>query len=126
MIKLKKNNSEEELILGDFGLATRISNLRYSITGTVLYMSPEMFNKYSNNDQDQKYDEKTDIWYINLLLMNLNRRFCSISKRSLGIVGYELCKYELPFKTYDELKKFNDNPPRIENYSLNIESLIHK
>lgn len=76
---IKSNNlflsDNNDLILGDFGISTKLSdgNKSYTKAGTKLYMSPEIIF-------GQGYDESTDIW-------------------SSGIVLYELMVLKCPFET---------------------------
>lgn len=76
---IKSNNlflsDNNDLVLGDFGISTTLSegNKSYTKAGTKLYMSPEIIF-------GQGYDESTDIW-------------------SSGIVLYELMMLKCPFET---------------------------
>ena len=61
--------------LGDFGIARILEHTKsraLSVIGTPYYFSPEMC-------KGEEYDEMTDIW-------------------SLGILLYEMCQLEYPFK----------------------------
>ena len=60
--------------LGDFGVSAvieRTLSKKNTMIGTPLYMSPEML-------QEEKYDSKSDIW-------------------SLGVLLYEMCCFQHPF-----------------------------
>jgi NIMA (never in mitosis gene a)-related kinase 1/4/5 len=58
--------------IGDFGVSTQTNTCANTIVGTPFYLSPEIIN-------GAKYDSKTDIW-------------------SLGVLLYELCCLDYPFK----------------------------
>lgn len=61
--------------LGDFGIVKVLENTKSkadTVIGTPYYFSPEMC-------RGDSYDEKTDVW-------------------SLGVVLYEMCQLEYPFK----------------------------
>jgi serine/threonine protein kinase len=60
--------TDENIKLGDFGSAKSIRNsIARTFTGTAGYMSPEMIRKYFHN-AELILDEKTDIWYIYIIL----------------------------------------------------------
>lgn len=58
--------------IGDFGVSTQTSSCASTVVGTPYYLSPEIIN-------GAQYDSKTDIW-------------------SLGVLLYELCCLDYPFK----------------------------
>ena len=58
--------------IGDFGVSTQTSSCASTVVGTPFYLSPEIIN-------GAQYDSKTDIW-------------------SLGVLLYELCVLDYPFK----------------------------
>ena len=58
--------------IGDFGVSTQTSSCASTVVGTPFYLSPEIIN-------GAQYDSKTDVW-------------------SLGVLLYELCSLDYPFK----------------------------
>lgn len=58
--------------IGDFGVSTQTNSCASTVVGTPFYLSPEIIN-------GAQYDSKTDIW-------------------SLGVLLYELCALDYPFK----------------------------
>jgi NIMA (never in mitosis gene a)-related kinase len=58
--------------IGDFGVSRQTNSCASTIVGTPFYLSPEIIN-------GTNYDSKTDIW-------------------SLGVLLYELCCLDFPFK----------------------------
>lgn len=73
-------DSAQNIKIGDFGLAKELgSESKFATTnvGTPFYMSPEMIN-------EQKYNEKSDIW-------------------ALGCLLYELCALVPPFDAHNHL-----------------------
>jgi serine/threonine protein kinase len=57
--------NDGDVKLGDFGSAKNVNyNVAKTVTGTPLYMSPEMLTKYFGNEADLEIDDKTDIWFV--------------------------------------------------------------
>lgn len=104
-IFLDKNG---DVKIGDFGLGRVLgskSNYANTVVGTPLYFSPEVC-------EEQKYDEKSDIW-------------------SFGVLLYEMCALEPPFIANNQLalakKIVNVEPKPLPNYySSEIRFLIMK
>jgi NIMA (never in mitosis gene a)-related kinase 2 len=73
-------DSKNNVKLGDFGLSKKLSEesqYAYTNVGTPYYMSPEQLN-------ENKYNEKSDIW-------------------SIGCLLYELCSLSPPFNASNHL-----------------------
>jgi len=91
--------------VGDFGVSTQTSCCANTIVGTPFYLSPEIIN-------GTEYDSKTDIW-------------------SLGVLLYELCVQDYPFKVPNNslaalaLKILKGKfPPLPKPYSADLNRLL--
>ncbi len=67
----------DQVIIGDFGLAKSGSDIASTILGTPINMAPELMD--TTGCLDLEYGSKADIW-------------------SLGIVFYQLLQGDYPFK----------------------------
>jgi NIMA (never in mitosis gene a)-related kinase len=100
--------SNDDLILGDFGMARQLESTlanAQTLVGTPLYMSPEIL-------QNKPYNKKADLW-------------------ALGCILYEMCTFRYPFesKTLDQLfdRVFkNDYIPIPAMYSPNVRELVKR
>jgi serine/threonine protein kinase len=63
---IKKNNSNFIFKLGSYGLSKQLQNNEKlsNTSGTLFYMSPEVFN-------GEKYNEKTDLWSLGIVIYSL-------------------------------------------------------
>ncbi|XP_065051894.1 serine/threonine-protein kinase Nek2-like [Rhopilema esculentum] len=97
-------DAEENLKLGDFGLARVLHETSFARTfvGTPYYMSPEQVSKMS-------YNEKSDIWSLGCLLYELcalHPPFLAMDQRSLAVKIRDGRFKPIPNHFSDELGEF--------------------
>ena len=104
---------DKTIKLGDFGVARVLSKTKSvadTITGTPVYISPEMLDFNENMDGSKGYSFGSDIW-------------------SLGVLLYEIITKDMPFDG-DDMKSLFDNiskgkyKPIPKTYSADLSNLV--
>lgn len=95
-----------DIKIGDLGLGKEMDGSdggASSRCGSLIYMAPEILGQ--GRDELNQYNTKADIW-------------------SLGVIMYELCTFEVPFRNEKDILKGNFKPIPDLSYSDEIIALV--
>ena len=101
--------------IGDFGLATNIYDLNFDEVGTYSYIAPEIIN-------GENYDYKVDLYSLGIIILEIFKPFNTEMEKMISVKEIKNGKYLFDNNDLNNLlsKLINDNPDE----RLNLNKII--